>query len=1171
MDILPDVGGASVFDSLKSKTETRQHQDLVKAMSQQQSDPRFLSDIVSIQSSSLKLYVATSANVIFVLNISSRSLEMEIPTHFKKIEGMKFVNKSQLFVAGHLEHRQHSALRLELDGPEVVSKEIYDLSKLTSMKSFCVDSAASKIYASGGKGMILATEVFSSGYQKVIQVPSESTIMSIDIAGPDQLLATCENTIFVYSLNSNTFIKSLTVPKGPVLLVVACNYRELLCVASCADFSICIFDRTQTVPKIIKNGHHCIVKSLATSNNIMISGDIDGNVMSWDLIMAVKPMPFSGHFDSINSICIDEEKKVFYTGGSDKNLKKWDMIDYSEFAEFPFDIENIQEFRLSENQDMVIFFHNCKEIYYYDCIKEDAFRIDVDQDTYLILISHDTKNFYAIYKRDDIDNYQSVICKYTCGDLQNIEEALTGGGTDIILSAHLTPDDSKLVCGTKKGYKIYYTSDFHFYQEFAVRGGILKMVCSNETVFYVEEPNRINKKVMSQEGIDDYQIENTDFLKLSCGETKLFTYLRETGTLKIFLTVDFTEIARLSIPTLIEIIPHPQHQHFIINNDNFITGYSFTTFTRIFCIEFTSRNRKIMINDKKMKMYVYHERIWHPYDMDLSMDQSSPRHIIGTNHLKSKFESYLHDLVQGKIKVRNPEMENFLIMPMHMNLLHFYAELNKPHFLAAALEDGAGFFDSYKGTPIDISVELKHQMCFQECQKYLKTEMETNPLIMMCLQEPLIRAFDSGFNNISGVFKNAISTTRSSNLPTYVTADTKLPIIIGTDSAFPSIADFGINASNSESEGILAVYSQTYFSFAFTPGSSESIKFLLLLADTDDESVFKTLLIKNLLEYKWKQVSYIIWMQLAVYLAYLIILALYTTDYYGNNAYVIVLFVLSAVLHLYETIQMLLEGTFRYFHSGWTWIDLIRFALQTTYCVLIWVDYSYPTYDLLGTIVFLAYLRGIGYFRVFDFTRYYINLLVIVCYDIIPFLLMFLYSTVAFGLIYQVMLDEPGNNYFYYLTVSFELNIGGFNTAGYDHYMYLYFFLNSMINPIIMLNLLISIMANTYSDVSNNEESANLIELNELVLESELMMFWNRSKNQRKYFCICDQDTDEEKISDPVLGKVVKVWESIKDINSKVDKFIESQAQDKKDINAKLDCIAQSIAELSSVQATKAR
>ena len=56
--------------------------------------------------------------------------------------------------------------------------------------------------------------------------------------------------------------------------------------------------------------------------------------------------------------------------------------------------------------------------------------------------------------------------------------------------------------------------------------------------------------------------------------------------------------------------------------------------------------------------------------------------------------------------------------------------------------------------------------------------------------------------------------------------------------------------------------------------------------------------------------------------------------------------------------------------------------------------------------------------------------------------------------------------------------------------------IGSIFMPLVMLNLLIAIMSDTYERVSNSMIEADGKELNSLIIEQEKMLYWRRLKNE---------------------------------------------------------------------------
>ena len=90
---------------------------------------------------------------------------------------------------------------------------------------------------------------------------------------------------------------------------------------------------------------------------------------------------------------------------------------------------------------------------------------------------------------------------------------------------------------------------------------------------------------------------------------------------------------------------------------------------------------------------------------------------------------------------------------------------------------------------------------------------------------------------------------------------------------------------------------------------------------------------------------------------------------------------------------------------------------------------------------------------------------------------------------------------------------GDFDTESYDPGMWILFVIASIFMPLVMLNLLIAIMSDTYERVSNTMTEADGNELNELILEQEKMLFWNRGKYETSFlhWAVYADSSDQEK------------------------------------------------------------
>jgi hypothetical protein len=145
--------------------------------------------------------------------------------------------------------------------------------------------------------------------------------------------------------------------------------------------------------------------------------------------------------------------------------------------------------------------------------------------------------------------------------------------------------------------------------------------------------------------------------------------------------------------------------------------------------------------------------------------------------------------------------------------------------------------------------------------------------------------------------------------------------------------------------------------------------------------------------------------------------------------------------------------------------------------------------------------------------------------------MIFAYSTVGFGLVFQA-LDGSGD-YFDYLTSAYLYDLGDSNSEGFSKLHWLAYFLVTFLNNIVMLNLIISIMSDTYARVRENSSQADSIELTNMLIDVEIMMVWKRGQNIKKYFFLCETAASVENNED-FRYKIKKVKSFIKEINEKL-------------------------------------
>ncbi|OMJ93081.1 hypothetical protein SteCoe_4025 [Stentor coeruleus] len=179
---------------------------------------------------------------------------------------------------------------------------------------------------------------------------------------------------------------------------------------------------------------------------------------------------------------------------------------------------------------------------------------------------------------------------------------------------------------------------------------------------------------------------------------------------------------------------------------------------------------------------------------------------------------------------------------------------------------------------------------------------------------------------------------------------------------------------------------------------------------------------------------------------------------------------------------------------NWNVVDCIRFLI-TGYFLYETFVFSEASTEVIWLMVVMNFLRGLTGFRIFSGTRYYIRLILRSITDLQAFMAIFLYTTLAFGVINSI--DDSKEITLEKIWIwSFDLDLGNVNHNSVFNIRYLIFFAASVINVIIMLNLLISILGDSFDRFQVSATESDYMEMTDCIYEIECIMFWNRNRNE---------------------------------------------------------------------------
>ena len=155
-------------------------------------------------------------------------------------------------------------------------------------------------------------------------------------------------------------------------------------------------------------------------------------------------------------------------------------------------------------------------------------------------------------------------------------------------------------------------------------------------------------------------------------------------------------------------------------------------------------------------------------------------------------------------------------------------------------------------------------------------------------------------------------------------------------------------------------------------------------------------------------------------------------------------------------------------------------------------------------VALLSLLRGLTGFRLFNGTRFYIELILRSLNDIKYFFVMFSYSTLTFGFLFMISRQRT-LNFQNIWAENYDLNFGNYHDSesGSDVMNYIVYFGATVINVVLMLNLLISILGDSYERFQLDQVNIDIKEKAKNSRELQLMFFWTSRITDTKYIKIC--------------------------------------------------------------------
>mmetsp|Transcript_22437 Transcript_22437/g.19368 ORF Transcript_22437/g.19368 Transcript_22437/m.19368 type:complete len:258 (-) Transcript_22437:344-1117(-) len=184
---------------------------------------------------------------------------------------------------------------------------------------------------------------------------------------------------------------------------------------------------------------------------------------------------------------------------------------------------------------------------------------------------------------------------------------------------------------------------------------------------------------------------------------------------------------------------------------------------------------------------------------------------------------------------------------------------------------------------------------------------------------------------------------------------------------------------------------------------------------------------------------------------------------------------------------MIWAGPKVYFSDIYNYVDMSSTFLLLASLISTWAEVDELAGNWVFTItILLNYTKWIGYARVFDQTRRLIRIIVEIVSDMRSFIFMLLFIIFGFSIIF-FQFDDASEDYEDSLLFTYEIMFSSFNTAILNDSQIIYFIIITMILSVVLLNMLIAIMGDTFGRVQSKALLTDSQERVSLILESIVM------------------------------------------------------------------------------------
>lgn len=834
--------------------------------------------------------------------------------------------------------------------------------------------------------------------------------------------------------------------------------------------------------------------SISSDEKFLVSGGIDNLIKVWNLEVLQDEITIYGHSDWVKSIIISNDLQSIYTMGDDCKIRISKVPFFENHRNIPTKA-TIESYLFNKKDKVLYALNRSKQILQ---IKGNSSEVIANLNGSVLswFITDHGKKVAVVYSpRFSVELNVIFVDLYGSKNINQLYYKTDS----IVTCAAISEDGVYLVTGESYRITIYnlkngQTQIFRSYtykvtslamdqhQLFAGdEYGIIKCY-HNESNF-----NEIGQFTDESHGlITSIHPLTPRGLLFSCSNTgKILIWSLKKLLLIYIIPIDYY---------IKNIYFSSNNLNFFVNFENKIMIFNVENISRCGLITLPSNNEAIGYGNDEKDIHISFTEYYKVLENPLKTSKIS---FYGNNKESYKFIEYLLKIFNEEAPRHVPEMDNWLIEPYHMNALHIYSYYNLPKHLESSIKAGGCFIPSQKSyTPLSISIEKKFLDCIDSIIEGLKAQATGDPMSLYYVSSSLPVLNKTSYNKLHELYNISFRHNIMPNMPKFCEDSVALPVLKKSDNFFIQPADF-IDQYKYKYQELPIEFLQSFVTVNIELGSAASLKFMESLIECKNSEVYCTSFIKIILQEKWKVVRWILLVEAFVYVLYLGIISFYILNTSYENS-LVALFTISILLFFYELFQFIAAKGFS-FPSFQNCIELTRFITFTLYFVFktlgLYEDFQKP---ILLVFVISAFVKGLSYFKIFEKTRWVVKMISSTFNQVWPIVFVVGYTIGCLEILYLCFEQHPD------LIKGYELE----NNEEFELEWMMFLFV-LVINPIIVLNLYLTVIGHTFEKSINEKSIIDGQEIAKMIYEGEVLLFCNRKRNKSSFIHVLREQSLE--------------------------------------------------------------